>query len=497
MSAIAITGVSRPRRLRRRLALGIIGTLLVGGLGTAGVGAAVYHHQQDLLGSARGDRDAALLAFDAAVDRARADGVVADRLAGLVRRREALVAEPALLPRLRYFDGGEVGHLRAQADALHGLVDAIPAVEARALADERATATALVNDLELAIDTAEQLGLDESPGAVSLAAARTAVSEAPTPGAVATAVSGLAVVTQDIRKAVADKLVALAAEAAARQAALDAARANASSMLSRADSLLAQVRALPQLQVDDAPTVIAAEHAAFDAAKTLADYQAVTTATGPPVRALTAILQARSDAYAAMSLARLTVTVAQRDNIDPGNDTAQLDALQPQLDAAGTIPAFQDLGTRIAAVVAPLRAQIAKAEVGIGKVIYISLTDQALTAYQDGIPLLKTLVTTGRPALPTPTGDFAVVRKNSPWRMVSEYPPGSIGYYPPSWVQWVLWFTNDGYGIHDAPWRSTYGPGTEQYGSHGCVNVPAASMQQLYSWADVGTRVMIRTASAP
>jgi lipoprotein-anchoring transpeptidase ErfK/SrfK len=126
-----------------------------------------------------------------------------------------------------------------------------------------------------------------------------------------------------------------------------------------------------------------------------------------------------------------------------------------------------------------------------GRMIVISLACQELTAYQDGQPFLSTPVTTGEPALPTPTGQYSVIRRNSPFEMVSSWPYGTVGWYPPSWVDWVLWFRSDGYGIHDASWRSAYGPGTEAHGSHGCVNVPHNAMQQLYPWGSDGTSVDI------
>jgi L,D-transpeptidase catalytic domain len=126
-----------------------------------------------------------------------------------------------------------------------------------------------------------------------------------------------------------------------------------------------------------------------------------------------------------------------------------------------------------------------------GKTIVISLACQLLSAYQDGVPILTTFITTGRPALPTPPGQYSVLRKVSPWLMTSDWPTSSPYWYPPSWVQYTLWFRNDGYAIHDAPWRATYGPGTEANGSHGCVNVPMPTMATLYGWAVVGTPVRV------
>lgn len=128
---------------------------------------------------------------------------------------------------------------------------------------------------------------------------------------------------------------------------------------------------------------------------------------------------------------------------------------------------------------------------GTGQEIVISLACQELSTYQDGVPVLSTWVTTGEPALPTPTGHYAVLSRSSPFRMVSSWPYGTVGWYAPSWVTWVLWFRNDGYGIHDASWRSAYGPGTNANGSHGCVNVPHEAMRQLYSWARNGAAVEV------
>jgi hypothetical protein len=126
-----------------------------------------------------------------------------------------------------------------------------------------------------------------------------------------------------------------------------------------------------------------------------------------------------------------------------------------------------------------------------GKVIVMSLSCQILTAYDNGMPLLTTYITTGRPALPTPPGQYSVLRKVTPWLMQSDWPTSSPYWYPPSWVTYTLWFRNDGFAIHDAPWRGAYGPGTQANGSHGCVNVPMPTMTTLYNWAEVGTPVRV------
>ena len=129
------------------------------------------------------------------------------------------------------------------------------------------------------------------------------------------------------------------------------------------------------------------------------------------------------------------------------------------------------------------------------KAIWVSLDREELRAYENGARVRATLVTSGRPELPTDVGSFKVLRKNSPWTMHSPFPLGSPYWYPDTRVNYVLWFNDDGSGLHDAYWRSKYGPGTNgpgrSGGTHGCVNIPLADTVWLYNWAPVGTPVTI------
>jgi len=129
-----------------------------------------------------------------------------------------------------------------------------------------------------------------------------------------------------------------------------------------------------------------------------------------------------------------------------------------------------------------------------GKAILVSLNDQELRAYENGKaqPVLDTVVTTGRPALPTDVGPMKVLWKVSPWKMVSPWPQGSPFYYPPTDVRKVLWFTASGEGLHDASWRSWFGPGSDiGNGTHGCINLPGSTVDFVYDWAPVGTPVIV------
>jgi L,D-transpeptidase-like protein len=132
---------------------------------------------------------------------------------------------------------------------------------------------------------------------------------------------------------------------------------------------------------------------------------------------------------------------------------------------------------------------------GSGQLITVSLQAQALIAYDRGRVIVDTLVTTGRPALPTDIGAMQVLRKDAPWTMKSPWPKGSAEWYPDTPVQMVVWFTKNGEGLHDASWQpnATLGPGSQNgpYASHGCIHVPLAAVRLLFDWAPIGTPVVV------
>ena len=129
------------------------------------------------------------------------------------------------------------------------------------------------------------------------------------------------------------------------------------------------------------------------------------------------------------------------------------------------------------------------------KAILLDYTAQELWAYEGPKQVLDTLVTTGRPQLPTDIGPMSVLWKSSPWTMHSPWPAGSPWFYPDTQVAQVLWFTNTGEGLHDAEWEYDYqyGPGGQFGGgaSHGCVHVPTVNERFLFPWADMGTPVIV------
>jgi lipoprotein-anchoring transpeptidase ErfK/SrfK len=109
----------------------------------------------------------------------------------------------------------------------------------------------------------------------------------------------------------------------------------------------------------------------------------------------------------------------------------------------------------------------------------VNLSAQRLTAYVGNTPVRSTLVSTGLPATPTPTGRYRIYVK-----YVSSSMSGP-GYYLPN-VPYTMYFYR-GYGIHGTYWHSNFGHRM----SHGCINMPTSEAQWLFSWASVGTLVNI------
>lgn len=136
-----------------------------------------------------------------------------------------------------------------------------------------------------------------------------------------------------------------------------------------------------------------------------------------------------------------------------------------------------------------------------GHLIVVSLSKQILHAYLNGRLVYTTLVTTGMRGLETPTGTWQVYGKVTNVIFHSPWPPGSPYYYKPEFVHYVLEYDAPYIYLHDATWRSVFGPGTQyphkdpkfgnETGSHGCVDMPLNAAAWLYNWAPIGTTVQV------
>lgn len=121
-----------------------------------------------------------------------------------------------------------------------------------------------------------------------------------------------------------------------------------------------------------------------------------------------------------------------------------------------------------------------------GRYIEINLSRQRLWVWQDHAVIYESPITSGAAGarLGTVTGLFSIYYKTTNTRLRGQGYDVPVKY----WMPFHL-----GYGLHDAEWRHGIFGGQDYYygGSHGCVNLPDATAEFLYNWADVGTPVWV------
>lgn len=121
------------------------------------------------------------------------------------------------------------------------------------------------------------------------------------------------------------------------------------------------------------------------------------------------------------------------------------------------------------------------------KEIVVSLSAQALWAYEDGALVRSSLVSTGTAEVPeteTPLGAWSILTKYEVQDM-----EGTISdeYYFVADVPNVMYFDNLGNALHGTYWHSNFGTPM----SHGCINLPLDVAAWLYEWSPVGTAVTV------
>lgn len=117
----------------------------------------------------------------------------------------------------------------------------------------------------------------------------------------------------------------------------------------------------------------------------------------------------------------------------------------------------------------------------------LDLSSQALVAYKDKKPVLKSLVSTGIAQFPTPVGIFRIRSKIISQTMRGYYGPGSpYNYYLPG-VPNVMYFYGDD-ALHGTYWHNNFGTPM----SHGCVNLPLWVARWVYENYSIGTPVVIQ-----
>lgn len=121
------------------------------------------------------------------------------------------------------------------------------------------------------------------------------------------------------------------------------------------------------------------------------------------------------------------------------------------------------------------------------KKIVVNLKEQKLYAYEGNIEFMETYISSGLDDLPTPIGTFNIFEKTPSRYMQGPLPGISDQEYDLPGVPWTMYFTHEGAAIHGTYWHNNFGT---QW-SHGCINLNPESAERLYSWAEVGTQVVI------
>lgn len=122
--------------------------------------------------------------------------------------------------------------------------------------------------------------------------------------------------------------------------------------------------------------------------------------------------------------------------------------------------------------------------------VEVSIPKQHVWCVIDGKTVLSTPVVTGKTSdgHATPYGICYLGYKQSPATLTGRNADGSD--YESKVKYWMQF--NGGVGLHDAPWRASFGGNIYQNnGSHGCVNMPPAAAAKLYSLVKAGMPVIV------
>ena len=122
------------------------------------------------------------------------------------------------------------------------------------------------------------------------------------------------------------------------------------------------------------------------------------------------------------------------------------------------------------------------------KSIVIDLSQEILYAYDGETLFMKEPISTGLDFTPTPKGIFQVFKKTPSRYMQGPIPNVSTQVYDLPGVPWDLYFTKGGSVIHGAYWHDHFG----KPWSHGCVNLAPQKAKELYLWADIGIKVIVK-----
>ena len=123
------------------------------------------------------------------------------------------------------------------------------------------------------------------------------------------------------------------------------------------------------------------------------------------------------------------------------------------------------------------------------KRIFVNLTTQTVTAYENDLPVFEAKISSGLSGLSTadvptgtPVGDFNVLVKMPSKHMGIADLAASIDAYSLPGVPWCSFFDNQdpirGYAFHGTYWHDNYGVPM----SHGCINMRPQDAKWIFRW---------------
>jgi lipoprotein-anchoring transpeptidase ErfK/SrfK len=485
-----------------RPAIVLAQVVLTFGAAQLGGAAAAARYQQDQEHAAQAAIAQADQAFDLKAKHVLDDGTPHTAVDPVVARHQALQKTP-VPPSAFFIDLKRVDALQKRARDTASLTSQVSAAEAQVEVQLHQQLVDSVKSLRDAFDPAKTAGVDYGEYSTYADSTEKANALLSIPRVAQQRIDEVKARTDALKQATDQKI---ATDEAARQAAeaLQASKDGAQAALQGAQAALARAKTIPVLKVADSEKAIndlgqqLTQKLAANAPRE--DFLALSGSLRGQSYALNNLVDSRQATYDLLALTNRELDAAQNAKNDVSAERAQIALLGTQLDQAGDLPTIQTIRGQIQAIKNGVDAKYLAALYGVGKVIVVSVTQERLVALQDGVIVLDTLVTTGRPSLPTVLGTFHIFAKYSPYCMRSPWPPSSQYYWAGCVsMNWAMEFESSGYFIHDAPWRTHYGPGsdTENGGTHGCVNVQYNQMQWLYGWTDLGTTVITKSGDLP
>jgi len=129
---------------------------------------------------------------------------------------------------------------------------------------------------------------------------------------------------------------------------------------------------------------------------------------------------------------------------------------------------------------------LSSSTVRLDRRLEIDLKTQTLAYFVAGWLFKEFPVSTGRPSMPTPSGNFQIVNKNAKaWSKTYQL-----------WMPYWLGLDRGSIGIHELPvWPGGQREGASHLGtpvSHGCIRLGVGPAEYLFRRLEVGTAVLIK-----